>query len=277
MRYVLSVCVVLGLWAAALGQPPAAEPRVLAPPKDSGPWQPDPSGKRLGDLLRRAGELQQAGRPEEATAVLKQADREREALLRHIDALQAEIERIRMVTGAMPQVVVYIQVFEVSLTKLQRLGFDLSAFGGLPDAKPNAPRKDSGTRVVDAAQAQRLFDALRKDNLCKVLAEPTLATISGRTATVVVGSEVPIPRPQADGTTSITYEHCGTRCSVTPEVLSGRQVRLEVHLRLAELGGNLRVGKETFARCAGPRIAERRRTAKRPDDGPQRDGSEDTS
>ena len=248
MRYVLSVCVLLTHFAVALGQQPAAEPRVvpLPPPADSS--RPDASGKRLNELLRTASELQQAGRPEEATAVLKQADRERQALLCHLDALQAEMERVRLATGAMPQVVVHVQVLEVSLTKLRKLGFDLSAISGLPDAKPNAPRKDSGTRIVDGQQAQRLLDALRKENLCKVLSEPTLTTISGKTATVLVGSEVPIPRSKADGTTSITYEHCGTRCTVTPEVLSGRQVRLEVHLRVSELapGQGVRVGKEVM-------------------------------
>jgi Flp pilus assembly secretin CpaC len=248
MRYVLSVCVLLSLLGTALGQPPAAEPRVVPPPKDAEAYRPDPSGKRLNQLLRTAGELQQAGRPEEATAVLKQADQERQGLLRHLDALQAELERVRLVTGVMPQVVVHIQVLEVSLTKLRRLGFDLSAISGLPDAKPNAPRKDSGTRVVDGAQAQRLLDALRKESLCKVLAEPTMATISGRTAVLSVGGEFPISRPQADGSTSITYEHYGTRCTLTPEVLNDRQVRLEVRLRVSELapGQGARVGKEVL-------------------------------
>jgi Flp pilus assembly secretin CpaC len=248
MRYVLGVCVFLALWAAVLGQQPGVEPRVVPPPAASEQSPPDLSGKRLSQLLRTAGELQQAGRPEEAAVVLKQADRERQALLRHLDALQAEMERIRLATGAMPQVVVHVQVLEVSLTKLRRLNFDLSAISGLPDAKPNAPRKDGGVRVVDGGQAQRLLDALRKENLGKVLAMPTLATISGKMATVSIGSEVPMPRPQADGTTTIAYEHCGTQCSVTPEVLNDRQVRLEIHLRVSELapGEGVRVGKEVM-------------------------------
>lgn len=246
MRHALSVCVLLVLLNVALGQQPGLLPRVAPPPRNAEP-PPDTSGKRLNQLLRTAGELQQAGRTDEATDLLKQADRERQALLRHLDALQAEMEHIRQVTGAMPQVVVHIQVLEVSLTKLRRLGFDLSAIGGLPDAKPNAPRSDSGTRVVDTAQAQRLLDALQKEKLGKVLAMPALATISGRTATVSVGSDVPVPRPQADGSTVLAYEHCGTQCSVTPEVLGDRQVRVEIHLRVSELAPEqgVRIGKET--------------------------------
>lgn len=248
MKYVLSACVLLTLWTTAYGQQPGVEPRVLPPPRAPEQTQPDPSGKRLNQLLRTAGELQQTGRQEEAATVLKLADRERQALIRQVDALQAEIERIRLVTGTMPQVVVHIQVLEVSLTKLRRLEFDLSAISGLPDAKPNAPRKDSGARVVDGAQAQRLLDALRKANLCRVLAEPTVATISGKTAVFSAGGELALPRPQADGTTSITYEHYGTRCSVTPEVLNDRQIRLEAYVRVAELAPEqgARVGKEVM-------------------------------
>ena len=52
-------------------------------------------------------------------------------------------------------------------------------------------------------------DAMKENGLTKVLAEPTLITLSGRSASFLAGGEYPIPVPQSSsgGGTTITIEY----------------------------------------------------------------------
>jgi pilus assembly protein CpaC len=259
MRIVVSTIVLLALSVAAFGQRPDPGP-VLSLPGDP---QPDPACQRLQELLKAAYELEQAGKGQDAAMVRRQADLERQSLLQRLDALQAEMEMIRQATGASAQVVVHVQVLEVSLTKLKKLGYDWSKVSGdsvtrsAPDSSaPNAgvipvvggppPQAVPPHPVVtnDAAMPQ-VLDALRKDNLVRVIAEPTLVTLSGRKAVFRDGGEFPVSVPQAEGTT-VVNQRFGNEIEVTPQVL-GNKIRLEIHGRIAELdpAHTTQVGKQT--------------------------------
>jgi pilus assembly protein CpaC len=150
--------------------------------------------------------------------------------------------------GAGTQVVMRLQIAEVSLTKLQRLGFDLARIASDSDAKPNIDSASFNAQwsaiTKDGTKAKLLLDALRKDNLAKILAEPTLVTMSGKTANFNSGGELSVPKPQPDGSVTMERQN-GTMVQLTPEVL-GDRVRLTIHGRLSELdyGNMMRVGKE---------------------------------
>ena len=167
MKYVLSLCIMLALSTMAYGQQPGANPHVATPNEP----QPDPTGQRLQCLRQTAYELEQAGKPDQAAAVRQQADRERQALLRRLNVLQAEVEQIRQAVGAGTQVVVHLQIAEVSLTKLQHLGFDLARVTGDGDAKANIDRTTFNAQwaaiTKDGSKAQQLLEVLRKDNLAR--------------------------------------------------------------------------------------------------------------
>jgi pilus assembly protein CpaC len=162
---------------------------------------------------------------------------------------QAEGRQIGQTVGAGTQVVVHLQIVEVSLTKLRSLGFDLAKLPGDPDSKPNIDPTSgkvlSSPGVNDGREVWQVFEALRKDHLVKVVAEPTLATLSGETAVFNCGDQLPVPKPQQDGSVAIEYQR-GTVVELTPEVL-GDKVHLSIHGRLTELDPvhTMRVGKET--------------------------------
>jgi len=243
--YVLSVCVLLAVSIPASGQQPGADPRV-PPPGDK---QVEPPGQRLNQLLRAAQELEQAGYKEQAAAARQEADKERQTLLRHLDALQAEVERIRLATGGTPQVLVSMQVIELPVTKLRRLGFDMTKVLGDPSAKPGAAAGGAnplGFQLIDGNQAQQLVETLRKDNLVKVLAEPTLVTLSGKSGAYNSGGKLPIAAPQKDGSVATNFQEYGTQAEVTADVIGERTVRLAIRCRVAELapGPTVRVGNE---------------------------------
>ena len=167
-KYVLLVCTMLAPSMTAYGQQPGDDPHVATPSEQ----QPDPTGQRLQRLRQTTYAL------DPAAAVRQPADRERQALVDRFDVWQAEVERIRQVVGDGTQVVVQLQIAEVSLTNLQHSGFDLARVTGDGDAKVNTDREAFNAQwaaiTKDGIKAQRLLESLRKDNLAPDLQEQIL-------------------------------------------------------------------------------------------------------
>lgn len=81
------------------------------------------------------------------------------------------------------------------------------------------------------AEFQMFVNALRENQLFRVLAEPNLVCISGQTASFLAGGEVPIPVTQggaAVGAITIEYKEFGVRLHFTPTVVGRQLVRLHV-------------------------------------------------
>ncbi|MCX7429179.1 MAG: hypothetical protein NTW96_26575 [Planctomycetia bacterium] len=250
MKCVLAVCVVLTLAITAQGQQSGTDPLAAVPCEP----QPDTTGQRLQQLRQRAYELEQAGDPDQAAAVRRQAEQESLALLGRLEALEAEAAQVRQALGAGTQVVMQLQVVELPITKLRSLGFDLTKIlkraSGPSVEKVGADQiggnAQGGFFISDGSHVQGLFAALREDKLLKVLAEPTLVTLSGRTVFFNSGGEVPVPKRQPDGSVAIEYQR-GTMVQLTPEVL-GDRVRLALRCRLMEIDPKhtMRVGQQTL-------------------------------
>jgi pilus assembly protein CpaC len=79
------------------------------------------------------------------------------------------------------------------------------------------------------------IDALKEDGLVKILAKPTLVTLSGQEASFLAGGEFPIPVPQQEDAITIEFRTFGVGLSFTPTVLSDRQISLRVAPEVSEL------------------------------------------
>ncbi len=125
------------------------------------------------------------------------------------------------------------------MTKLRRLGYNLAKLQGKQDASLETVKDAVIGRVSlvdDSAEAVRFLESLRKDNLARVIAEPSLATLSGCKAVFHSGGKIPLPKPEGrDGSTPIDWEEYGTQAELTPSVLGNHRLRLSVYFRVAEL------------------------------------------
>ncbi|NQT13447.1 MAG: pilus assembly protein N-terminal domain-containing protein [Planctomycetes bacterium] len=159
--------------------------------------------------------------------------------------------------GGVHQVLLHVRAMEVSRTKLRSLGFDWTVMSngdlfvqgvsgliggitkGAADTVPGVSANSGATMKFDLINGNSAFfgvlEALRQDNLAKILAEPTLVTTSGRPAFFQVGGEVPYLVPQGLGTTAIEYKEYGTRVDFVPIVLGNGKIRLEVRPRVSEI------------------------------------------
>jgi pilus assembly protein CpaC len=177
-----------------------------------------------------------------------------------------------MSVGGVQTVLLHVKVMEVSRTKLRHLGFDwakitggnvitsgvsgllsdcnpsgLTTLNGAPSIPPsavspygNAFRSTSPStfafNVVSGSSAFfGVLDALRQDNLLKLLTEPTLVTESGRAASFNSGGQVAYPEPQGLGSVAIAYKSYGTKVDFIPIVLGNGKIRLEVRPDITEL------------------------------------------
>jgi pilus assembly protein CpaC len=156
-----------------------------------------------------------------------------------------------MTVGGVQKILLHVKAMEVSRTKLRALGFDWAAITedgflsqsvsgllGITEPGDIIP-KGNGTNnfLVQSGDTQffGFLEALRKDDLVKLLAEPTLTTISGRSARFNVGGEVPVPVPQSQGVTTIEYKEFGTSVDFVPIVLGNGSIRLEVRASVSEV------------------------------------------
>ncbi len=163
-----------------------------------------------------------------------------------------------MTVGGVQQVLLHVKVMEVSRTKLRQFGFDWSKVTGgnivtsgptglLADANPSELTSPANlfrtaspsTFAFNIGSGSNAFfgvlDALRQDNLMKIMSEPTLVTVSGRAASFNSGGKIPVPTPQSLGTLSIDWQSYGTQIEFVPIVLGNGKIRLEVKPMISEL------------------------------------------
>ncbi len=123
-----------------------------------------------------------------------------------------------------------------NLTNIAGLGFpagtgDVAAPGANLSASVNAIFRF----IHDGSTWTGFIDALKEQGLLTVLAEPTLTTLSGKTASFNAGGELPVPEASGLGTVSISYKKFGVGVSFTPTVMSDGKISMQVSPVVSEL------------------------------------------
>jgi pilus assembly protein CpaC len=199
------------------------------------------------DSLTLAGKVSSAASLSQALALAR------------IYAREGKVQNLVQV-GGVHQVMLEVRVSEMSRSLTRRLGinifynkggeFAVSTLGGLADLV--APRQAEfltgplgwvASPAVNAlfrfehgsATWTGLVDALKEDGLIKVLAEPTLVTLSGQPAKFLAGGEFPVPVPQGLGTVAIEFKKFGVLLDFTPTVLSEDKISIKVSPEVSEL------------------------------------------
>ncbi|MGQ0699079.1 MAG: type II and III secretion system protein family protein [Panacagrimonas sp.] len=84
-----------------------------------------------------------------------------------------------------------------------------------------------------------VLSVLERKGLARVLAEPSLTSMSGQTATFLAGGEFPVPVNQGqNGSITVEYKEFGVRLSLTPTVLSSQRIALKVAPEVSDLDFN---------------------------------------
>ncbi len=154
------------------------------------------------------------------------------------------------------QVTLRVRVAEVSREVLQILGVNWNVVAtpgdtvfSLATGRPLGTGAALSRLVGDAGAAGLLsggvrngdldlagvLDALAREGLVSMLAEPTLTARSGETAAFLAGGEFPVPVGVDNGDISIEFREFGVRLAFTPTVLDDRRISLRVRPEVSEL------------------------------------------
>lgn len=80
-----------------------------------------------------------------------------------------------------------------------------------------------------------VMDIAKEQGLAKVLAEPTITTLSGQEASFLAGGEFPIPVAEEEGKITIQYKEYGIGLKFLPVVLDSGNIDMKVHITVSEL------------------------------------------
>jgi len=79
------------------------------------------------------------------------------------------------------------------------------------------------------------LDAAKENGMAKILAEPTLTTLTGEEASFLSGGEFPIPVPNGDNGTTIEYKDFGIKMDFIPVVLGNGKINFKLNVSVSEL------------------------------------------
>ena len=89
--------------------------------------------------------------------------------------------------------------------------------------------------IDDGVEVGVVIEALESRGLARNLAEPTLAALSGETASFLAGGEVPIPVPQDGDEITVEYKEFGVRLTFRPVVLNSGLINLTLEPEVSQL------------------------------------------
>lgn len=79
------------------------------------------------------------------------------------------------------------------------------------------------------------LNVAKDKGLAKILAEPTLTTLTGQEATFLSGGEFPIPVPQGNDSVTIEFKEFGVGLKFLPVVLASGAINLTINVTVSEL------------------------------------------
>ncbi|WP_254512706.1 type II and III secretion system protein family protein [Anatilimnocola floriformis] len=129
------------------------------------------------------------------------------------------------------QVLLKVRVAELSRSALRELGLDFQVASQNFLFSSTLGNAGNLFALLDNGEIELLLRALSTNSYSKVLAEPNLVTLSGRTASFIAGGQFAVPTivgvNGAQGT-STSFQGFGTQLRFTPTVLDKDRIRLQV-------------------------------------------------
>ena len=130
---------------------------------------------------------------------------------------------------------------------------------------PNTPVINStglfGSFLSNDFLANVVLDAYQTRGLAKILAEPTLTTLSGQDAQFLSGGSFPIPVSQENGRIGIEFKDFGVKLSFQPLILDRSRINLKLNVSVSELASTNSLALEPIGTSAVftiPALTERR-------------------
>jgi len=172
-----------------------------------------------------------------------------------------------MTIGGSQQVMLEVKVAEVQRSLLKTMNINFLAmgtsgnwaFGGINRGlSTNSGKNLLAQFVSESFQFNMVLDAAKNDGSAKVLAEPTLVTLSGQQAEFISGGEFPVPVDGGDNNgTTIEYKEFGVGLKFIPVALDAGRINLNLNVSVSELSNTNALILDTGAEVPGGGLLDR--------------------
>ena len=128
------------------------------------------------------------------------------------------------------QVILKVRIAELTRSAGRDLGADLNIFKNFTLAS-TVGGAGNISAILDGGDIELFLKAFSTNGYGKILAEPTLVTLSGQPATFLAGGEFAVPITVGVGgvgAVATTFKSFGTQLSFTPTVIDKDRIRLQV-------------------------------------------------
>ena len=142
------------------------------------------------------------------------------------------------------QVMLKVRIAELTRTALRELGFDFEVIGDNFELANMFNVSPNFTAILDDGDVSLFIKAFSSNGYGKILAEPTLVTLSGHTARFIAGGEFAVPTAVGvDGiaAASTRFRGFGTQLLFTPTVLDKDRIRMHVLPSFSSVNSDLAV------------------------------------
>ncbi|WP_161965738.1 type II and III secretion system protein family protein [Steroidobacter cummioxidans] len=247
-----------------LEQMATAKEKIMFKQQDSGGSQPD---KKSGEVIN----LMTVGGTHQVMLQVRIAEVNREAI-RNLNAQFNALQNTgKWVTGGVNGGATFPDaLFQPGNVRIPVFGDGTNANGNpigpvFDEFAPNTPVINStglfASFLSNDFLANVVLDAYQTRGLAKILAEPTLTTLSGQDAQFLSGGSFPIPVSQQNGAISIEFKDFGVKLSFQPLILDRARINLKLNVSVSELANSNSVSLRPIGTTAVftiPSLTERR-------------------
>ncbi len=117
-----------------------------------------------------------------------------------------------------------------------------------------------GSFLTNSTLFNLAIDAAKENGLAKILAEPTLTTLTGQEAEFLSGGEFPIPVPQGVQGITVEFREFGVELRFLPVVLGSGNINVKLDIAVSELINSNTVGikaQDTTSAFVVPSLSKR--------------------
>lgn len=142
------------------------------------------------------------------------------------------------------QVMLRVRIAEISRSAVREMGVDFSVFGDNFSISNFLGGAGNLSAILDGGDVNLFIRAFSSNGVGKILAEPTLVTLSGKPANFISGGEFAVPTTvgiEGVGAVSTNFYGFGTMLQFTPTVLDKDKIRLQVSPQFSTVDESLSV------------------------------------
>ena len=111
----------------------------------------------------------------------------------------------------------------------------------------SSTRKHGGWLGSHVANVNVTLQALINEGKARILSRPSITTMSGKTANILIGGRIPIPVSDGNGNVSIDWHEYGVKLKIEPVVDSEDKITSKVHAEVSTLDYSHGVKIDSFS------------------------------